>query len=99
VFVVDSSDPDRLVEAREELSCLLAEPALRELRALMVLGNKTDLHEALERDQLIDALGLRPSIEGEEGRRIEVFRRSLVDGTGYLEAFKWLSATLLAAPK
>lgn len=92
VFVVDSSDTERLNEAREELAVLLAEPSLRDLKGLVVLGNKSDLQGSLNSDQLISALALQDSIE--EGRPIGVFRCSLVDGTGYLDAFKWLGGRL-----
>jgi signal recognition particle receptor subunit beta len=88
VFVVDSSDTERLNEAREvltffpsswrrplpfnhplfarthqELAGLLAEPSLRDLKGLIVLGNKSDLQGSLNSDQLISALALQDSIE------------------------------------
>ncbi|KAL6063020.1 intracellular protein transport [Balamuthia mandrillaris] len=93
VFVVDSVDQDRLPEAKEELQGLLAEENLSDVKAFVVLGNKTDLPGALSREQLISALGLNEVVE-DQTRKLEVFRSSLVDGTGYLEAFKWLGAAL-----
>jgi GTPase SAR1 family protein len=119
VFVVDSSDTERLNEAKEELAGLLAEPSLDDLKGLIVLGNKSDLQASLNTDQLISALALQDAIDEvrlllrlrpfppstlslthlmtighQQGRPVGVFRCSLVDGTGYLDAFKWLSGRL-----
>jgi hypothetical protein len=115
VFVVDSSDTERLNEAKEELAGLLAEPSLDDLKGLLVLGNKSDLQASLNTDQLISALALQDAIDEvhlplrrrlppstlsltlcvrRQGRPVGVFRCSLVDGTGYLDAFKWLSGRL-----
>jgi len=92
VFVVDSADVDRLSEAREELAGLLAEPTLKDIKGLVVLGNKSDLLSSLNNDQLLSALALHEPMEA--GKAVGLFRCSLIDGTGYLEAFKWLGAQL-----
>jgi len=97
LFVVDAADHARLPEAKEELQVLLHDPALAEVKAFVVLGNKTDLQSALSREQLIAALGLDTIALGkvhDERPPVQVFRCSLVDGTGYVEAFNWLSGVL-----
>jgi ADP-ribosylation factor-like protein 8 len=58
VFIVDIADVPVLPQAREELHTLMAQPSLRGI-PLLVLGNKSDLHEKLTVDELIDALDLR----------------------------------------
>jgi len=69
---------------------------LEELKAIVILGNKTDLQAALTREQLAKALEIDAEALGEQtdGRNVEIFPCSLVDGTGYAEAFKWLARVL-----
>jgi hypothetical protein len=52
-----------LAHTQQELAGLLAEPSLRDLKGLIVLGNKSDLQGSLNSDQLISALALQDSIE------------------------------------
>ncbi|RUS26350.1 ADP-ribosylation factor family-domain-containing protein [Jimgerdemannia flammicorona] len=55
VFVVDAADHDKLEAARTELKSLLEKPQLANIPVL-VLGNKNDLPDALNVEQLIDVL-------------------------------------------
>jgi ADP-ribosylation factor-like protein 8 len=57
VFVVDAADQGKLDTARNELRNLLEKPQMAGIPVL-VLGNKNDLPEALNAEQLIDRLGL-----------------------------------------
>ncbi|KAM7379301.1 hypothetical protein PAMP_004865 [Pampus punctatissimus] len=57
VFVVDSSDRQRLPEARRELENTLRSDQLRH-RPLMVLANKQDVNEALTVTEIKDQLNL-----------------------------------------
>ena len=57
VFVVDSSDEDRLKECVEELDSLLAEEALQKA-PLLVYANKQDLDLALEPNEVMENLKL-----------------------------------------
>lgn len=57
VFVVDAADQAKLDTARNELRNLLEKPQMASIPVL-VLGNKNDLAEALNAEQLIDRLGL-----------------------------------------
>merc|ERR1712187_1061535 len=47
IFVVDSSDRDRIEDAREELMKMLGEDEMRDA-ALLVLANKQDLPGAMD---------------------------------------------------
>lgn len=58
VFIVDIADAPSLPQARQELHRLMSQPSLRGI-PLLVLGNKSDLHDKLTVDELIDALELR----------------------------------------
>ncbi|KAK8454890.1 hypothetical protein SEVIR_4G047500v4 [Setaria viridis] len=57
VFVVDSNDRDRVVEARDELHRMLNEDELRDA-VLLVFANKQDLPNAMDAAEIIDKLGL-----------------------------------------
>ena len=57
VFVVDSSDEERLNECVEELHSLLAEEALAKV-PLLVYANKQDLQFALEAENILSHLKL-----------------------------------------
>eukprot|EP00994_Dinema_validum_P001217 NODE_1244_length_1040_cov_172.588295_g953_i0.p1 GENE.NODE_1244_length_1040_cov_172.588295_g953_i0~~NODE_1244_length_1040_cov_172.588295_g953_i0.p1 ORF type:complete len:192 (-),score=34.58 NODE_1244_length_1040_cov_172.588295_g953_i0:416-991(-) len=64
VYVVDSADSNSLGAATTELHELLSKPALAAI-PLLVLGNKSDLTNALKTQDLIDAMDLK-SIKGRE---------------------------------
>ncbi|XP_022872885.1 ADP-ribosylation factor 1-like [Olea europaea var. sylvestris] len=57
IFVVDSNDRDRIVEARDELHRMLNEDELRDV-PLLVFANKQDLPHAMTVAEITDKLGL-----------------------------------------
>ena len=57
VFVVDSSDEERLQECVEELTSLLGEEGLAKV-PLLVYANKQDLQFALEAEEVLNHLKL-----------------------------------------
>ncbi|KAF2286674.1 hypothetical protein GH714_023469 [Hevea brasiliensis] len=57
IFVVDSNDRDRVVEARDELHRMLNEDELRDA-LLLVFANKQDLPNAMNAAEITDKLGL-----------------------------------------
>ena len=57
VFVVDSSDEERLNECIEELNSLLVEEGLNKV-PLLVYANKQDLQFALEAEEILSQLKL-----------------------------------------
>src|SRR5271154_3744390 len=57
VFVVDSSDRERVSDARDELLSLLKADELRD-SVLLVYGNKQDMPGAMSPVELTDKLGL-----------------------------------------
>lgn len=58
VYVVDSTDRERLGESAEELHKLLSEDSMRRV-PVVVMANKQDLPMAMNPAELIDVLGLR----------------------------------------
>ena len=58
IFVVDASDTGRIDEARDTLHDMLREEKLKDLKALLVFSNKTDLPHALDANRLAERLRL-----------------------------------------
>lgn len=88
VFVVDAADPARLAEAEEELSALALDSALYDV-PIAVLFNKADLPFSLSDAELAEGLHWG-DLERRDGP-VKCFRASVLRGTGYPEAFQWLS--------
>jgi len=57
IFVVDSSDRERIEDAREELFKLLGDDEMRDA-VLLVLANKQDLPNAMSGTEISEKLGL-----------------------------------------
>ncbi|XP_026130635.1 ADP-ribosylation factor 4-like [Carassius auratus] len=89
IFVVDSSDHDRIETAAEELNAMLAEDEMRDA-VLLVLANKQDLPKAMPVHELTDRLGLHAL----RGRQWFVQATCAVQGSGLYEGLDWLSDQL-----
>ncbi|XP_043107705.1 ADP-ribosylation factor 4-like [Puntigrus tetrazona] len=89
IFVVDSSDRDRIETAAEELNAMLAEDEMRDA-LLLVLANKQDLPKAMPVHELTDRLGLHAL----RGRQWFVQATCAVQGSGLYEGLDWLSDQL-----
>ncbi|OAF64615.1 ADP-ribosylation factor-like protein 8, partial [Intoshia linei] len=57
VFMVDATNHEKIIEARNELGDLLNKPQLRRI-PLLILGNKNDLNGAMDKETLIEKMGL-----------------------------------------
>mmetsp|Transcript_32906 Transcript_32906/g.47634 ORF Transcript_32906/g.47634 Transcript_32906/m.47634 type:complete len:189 (-) Transcript_32906:71-637(-) len=88
IFVVDSNDPDRLEEVREEINHMLSHEELNGA-ALLVFANKQDLPNAVSPDEMVDKLGLR-----ELRREWYIQACCAPTGEGLYEGLDWLSTTL-----
>ena len=89
IYVVDSSDRDRIQDAKEELQKILAEQEMEDA-ALLVLANKQDLPNAMTAAEVVDKLELQAL------RRRQWFIQSTCapTGDGLYEGLDWLSRTL-----
>lgn len=104
VFVVDSNNPERLQEAREELDQMLNEEELQDV-PLLVFANKKDLPNALPTSELSERLGLeelrkrRLAVSGStvmagHERRWLIQSACATNGDGILQGLDWLSHVL-----
>ncbi|CAG9466456.1 unnamed protein product [Pedinophyceae sp. YPF-701] len=89
IFVVDSTDVERLPTSREELHAILDEEELRSA-LILVLANKQDLPGALSDAQVAEGLGLGDV----RSREWAIFKTSAIRGQGIFEGMDWLAATL-----
>ncbi|GAA6106911.1 ADP-ribosylation factor 4-like [Tachysurus ichikawai] len=86
IFVVDSSDRERIQEAAVELQMMLEEVVLRDA-AVLVLANKQDLPNAMPVHEMTEKLRL------ETIKRRPWFNQSTcaTNGTGLYEGLDWMA--------
>ncbi|XP_053171424.1 ADP-ribosylation factor 4-like [Scomber japonicus] len=85
IFVVDSTDPERIKEAADELHKMLEDEELKET-PLLVFANKQDLPRAMSVSDITEALSLSGV-----SQPWFVQASSAVSGTGLAEGLDWLS--------
>ena len=91
VFLVDCSDRERFVEARDELEFILNDDRLRDT-CLLVLANKQDMPSACPISELTDKMGLHKLRQ----RQWFIQGTCAINGEGLFEGFTWLEDTLKA---
>jgi len=85
MYVVDSSDTERMGVSKAELLAMLEEEELRDI-CLLVFANKQDLPGALAVSQVSEELGLSCL----KGRQWSIFKTSAIKGEGIYEGLDWL---------
>ncbi|KAL8157879.1 hypothetical protein AgCh_002553 [Apium graveolens] len=86
IFVVDSNDRERVMEARDELHKMLNEDELRNA-VLLVFANKQDLPNAMNAAEITDKLGLHSLRQ----RHWYIQSTCATSGEGLYEGLEWLS--------
>mmetsp|Transcript_22031 Transcript_22031/g.61950 ORF Transcript_22031/g.61950 Transcript_22031/m.61950 type:complete len:187 (+) Transcript_22031:71-631(+) len=89
IFVVDSSDRERIAECRKELATLLKHPELKDA-VVLVYANKQDLATAMPPSEISEALALS-SIRDHSWH---IQRSCGLTGEGLFEGLEWLVARL-----
>jgi len=85
IYVVDSTDVDRLEISKQELHSMLEEEELKDT-LLCVFANKQDMEGALDEAAISEALGLSQL----KGRTWTIFKTSATKGVGLVEGLDWL---------
>ncbi|XP_033735367.1 ADP-ribosylation factor 1-like [Pecten maximus] len=85
IYVVDSSDTERMPEAGEELSSVLESPDMSSC-PVVVIANKSDTPNAMKTSQIVDALNLQSL----RNRKWHVQTSSAMKGEGIDEAMREL---------
>ena len=86
IFVVDSSDAERLGEAKEALDTMLSEDLLQK-KPLLVFSNKVDLPMSKNTTEMTDLLCLQKY----NGREWFIQESNAISGLGIEEGFQWLA--------
>ncbi|XP_076943607.1 ADP-ribosylation factor 1-like, partial [Bidens hawaiensis] len=89
IYVVDSSDTERLVIAKEEFHAILEEEELKGA-VVLIFANKQDLPGALDDAAVTESLELHKI----KNRQWSIFKTSAIKGEGLFEGLDWLSNTL-----
>merc|ERR1712007_7990 len=89
IFVVDSSDRDRVEDVCEELNKMLNEDEMRNA-VLLVYANKQDLPSAMSAAEVSEKLGLHSL----RSRQWYIQSTCATSGDGLYEGLDWLSNTL-----
>ncbi|CAM6084958.1 unnamed protein product [Calypogeia fissa] len=89
IYVVDSSDTDRMATAKEEFHAILEEEELKD-SVVLIYANKQDLPGALDDASVTEALNLHKI----KNRQWAIFKTSAIKGEGLFEGLDWLSDTL-----
>uniref|UniRef100_A0A8C5GH04 ADP-ribosylation factor 4 n=1 Tax=Gouania willdenowi TaxID=441366 RepID=A0A8C5GH04_GOUWI len=89
IFVVDSNDRERVVEAKDELHKMLQEDELRDA-VLLVFANKQDLPNAMASSELTETLGLNAL----RNKTWFIQATCATQGNGLYEGLDWLSNEL-----
>ena len=84
-FVVDSADSEAFPVAKEELHTVMSLESLAGI-PLLVLGNKIDLPNAVDVQELIDALDLKRL----EAREVSCYGISAKEQTNLETVLEWL---------
>lgn len=85
IFVIDSTDKEKLGTAKEELLLILEEEELKGVPVL-VFANKQDLPNPLNQGEIINEMGLAQT----KGRQWAVFACSALSGIGIEDGMTWL---------
>ena len=89
IYVVDSTDRERLPVSRKELTAMLEEEELKNV-PLLVFANKQDMPNALTEVEVSQGLGLHTV----KDRQYHICRSAANIGEGLNEGLGWLSNTL-----
>ena len=89
VFVIDSSDRERIDLCADQLSGLLNEEELRGV-PIVIMANKQDLSNAMKAEEISQRLSLSTI----KDRAWTIIPASALKGEGIKESFQWLSETM-----
>ncbi|XP_030830811.1 ADP-ribosylation factor 1 [Strongylocentrotus purpuratus] len=90
IFVVDSNDKERMVEAKDELHRMLNEDELRDA-AILIFANKQDLPNAANAKEITDKLNMH-SLSTQ--RKWYIQATCATSGDGLYEGLDWLANIL-----
>ncbi|KAI1420743.1 ADP-ribosylation factor family-domain-containing protein, partial [Xylaria sp. FL1777] len=93
IFVIDSSDRQRIEEARQELHRIINDREMKD-SLLLVFANKQDIKDAMKPQEVTEALQLSKL----KDKIWYVVPSCATTGEGLLEGLAWLSNNVKAPP-
>lgn len=87
IFVIDSSDRDRMLQAKEELFSIIGEKEMEKV-VLLVLANKQDLPGAMTPNEVSDFLQLGENLKNQLW---SVIGSNALTGQGLIEGLSWIA--------
>ena len=101
MFMVDTTDVDRLELSKKELMKLMEMPELQDV-PVCILGNKVDKAGSISEDELREYFellphqtwGKDPKKPNPGARKVEIFMCSVKKRIGYIDGFQWISTFL-----
>ncbi|CCD23445.1 Arf family GTPase ARF3 NDAI_0B04110 [Naumovozyma dairenensis CBS 421] len=87
IFVIDSNDDDRLIEAKEELYSIISEKEMEDV-VLLVWANKQDLKNAKKPQEISEFLELDRNLKNQQWC---VIGSNALTGQGLVEGLSWIS--------
>eukprot|EP01105_Mastigella_eilhardi_P005186 TRINITY_DN16957_c0_g1_i1.p1 TRINITY_DN16957_c0_g1~~TRINITY_DN16957_c0_g1_i1.p1 ORF type:complete len:175 (-),score=59.19 TRINITY_DN16957_c0_g1_i1:193-717(-) len=87
IFVVDSSDRERIEEAHSELVRIITDREMKDA-VLLVFANKNDLPKAMDTDEVTERLGLNKL----KDRNWHVQTSCAITGDGLFDGLTWLNS-------
>jgi len=87
IFVIDSSDRDRILEAKEELHRVIYDREMKEA-IILVFANKQDIANVMRPEEIEEKLGL--SSPGLKHRNWIVQPSCATNGEGLFDGLQWL---------
>ncbi|GAM21808.1 hypothetical protein SAMD00019534_049830, partial [Acytostelium subglobosum LB1] len=91
IYVVDSSDRERMEESKQQLYRVLNDPEMRE-PILLVYANKCDLPGAMTTEEIATTMGLQQL----ENRKWNVMASCAITGQGVEDGLAWLASQMSA---
>ena len=86
IFVIDSSDRERVDEARTELMRIITDREMKDV-VLLIFANKSDLPKAMDPEEITEKLGLSKLRD----RTWHVQQSCAVTGDGLIEGLTWIN--------
>ena len=90
LFLLDSSDSERIEEAGFELDALIGEKIVEGV-PVAILCNKCDLENAMSSNDICERIQYKELQKMQGDDKLKLFRISVLRGEGYQAAFRWVS--------
>eukprot|EP00347_Sterkiella_histriomuscorum_P000030 403377450 len=89
IFVLDASNRERILEAKDEIQNLLQNEEAKQI-PILILANKQDLEGAIKGNEMTEMLGLVEYVNKKPVPFIKVQESSAVQDRGLYDGFEWI---------